>query len=104
MQPIKISGHGIEITPILHDFIIKKISRIEKHSHQITNIHVFLSVNKLSQAAEATVHIPGSEVFASAESEDMYKTIDLLVDKIIRQLDKHKGKIFDAHKVTDTTL
>jgi putative sigma-54 modulation protein len=92
MIPIQISGNGVEITPTLHDFINKKLGRIEKHSDHITKIHIFLKVNKLAQEAEATIHTSGHEIYASAESEDMYKTIDLLVDKIIRQLDKHKIK------------
>ncbi|MDR1057170.1 MAG: ribosome-associated translation inhibitor RaiA [Coxiellaceae bacterium] len=92
MLPIQLSGHGVEITPTLHDYIHKKFDRFQKHAYKITKIHIFLSVNKLSQRAEATIHIPGAEVYASAESEDMYKTIDLLIAKVVRQLDKHKIK------------
>ena len=92
MLPIQISGHGVEITPIMHDFINKKFARVQKHFNNITNIHLYLSVDKLVQKAEATIHVPGPEIYASAESEDMYKTIDLLTDKIIRQLEKYKGK------------
>ena len=92
IPPIQLTGHGVEITPTLHDHIHKKFDRLKKHAQKITRIHIFLTVNKLSQEAEATIHIPGSEIFASAESEDMYKTIDLLVDKLVHQLDKHKFK------------
>lgn len=93
MLPLQISGHGIEITQSLHDFITKKFERLGKHTNNnITTAHVFLSVNKLSQEAEATLHIPGHEVFAKADSDDMYKTITTLVDKLIRQLDKHREK------------
>jgi len=92
MLPIQFSGHDVEITQVLHDFANKKFARLQKHSDHITSIHVFLGINKLMQTAEATVHVPGFEVYASAESEDMYKTIDLLIDKLVRQLDKHKGK------------
>lgn len=92
MLPIQITGHDVEITEALHDFTTKKFEKLQKHSEHITSVHVFLTVDKLDQKAEATVHIPGHEVFAHANSEDMYKTIDLLMDKLIRQLDKHKGK------------
>ncbi|EKE01433.1 MAG: hypothetical protein ACD_21C00132G0004 [uncultured bacterium] len=92
MLPIQFSGHGVEITQTLHDFVNKKFARLQKHSDKITNIHIFFEVKKLIQMAEATVHIKGHEIFAKAESEDLYKTIDLLVDKLVRQLDKHKGK------------
>lgn len=92
MLPIQITGHGIEITSTLNEFIHKKFSRIKKHFDHITSVHVFLNVNKLTQGAEATIHIPGHEFFANAESKDMYKTIDLLIDKLVRQLEKYKGK------------
>lgn len=90
MLPIQLSGHGVEITPTLNDYIHKKFERLQKHAHKITKIHIFLNVSNLSQEAEATVHIPGTEIYASAKSEDMYKTIDLLLDKVVRQLEKHK--------------
>ena len=92
MLPIQLSGHGLEITPTLRDFTNKKFTRLQKHAHSITSIHVIFDVNKLLQAAEATVHVPGLEIYASAESEDLYKTIDLLIDKLVRQLDRYKGK------------
>lgn len=97
MLPIQLSGHGVEITQTLHEFVNKKFGRLQKHSDHITSIHIFFGVNKLMQTAEATVHIPGLEIYASAESEDMYKTIDLLTDKLVRQLDKHKGKSDGKH-------
>lgn len=93
MVAIQFSGHGVEVTPGLHDFTTEKFARIHKHATKITSIHVFFSVHKLSQEAEATVRIPGHEVHASAASEDMYKAVDLLVDKIIHQLDKYKEKV-----------
>jgi len=92
MLPIQLSGHDVEVTPALRDFVDKKFERLQKHAHDITTIHVFLEVKKLTQMAEATVHVKGLEIFAKAESEDMYKTINLLVDKLVRQLEKHKGK------------
>ncbi|MCL5260112.1 MAG: ribosome-associated translation inhibitor RaiA [Gammaproteobacteria bacterium] len=92
MVPIQFSGRNIEITPILRDFVNSKFVRIQKHADRITSIHVYCNVDKLSQIAEGKIHLPGTEIYASAQSEDMYKTIDLLVDKLVRQLDKHKGK------------
>ena len=97
MIPIQFSGHGVEVTQTLRDFVNKKFERIQKHFDHITNIHVFFNLNKLLQVAEATIHLPGTEIYASAESEDMYKTIDLLMDKLMRQLDKHKGKHDKKH-------
>jgi putative sigma-54 modulation protein len=89
---LQISGHNIEITPTLHDLITKKFSSIGRHCDQIISTNIVLSVNRASQKAEATLHIPGANLFAKATSTDMYKTIDMLLDKVIRQLEKHKGK------------
>lgn len=92
LPQIQFTGHGIEITPILRDFINDKFDRLTKHAQQIISIHVILNVEKLRQIAEVKLHIPHNEIYAQAESEDMYKTIDLLVDKVVRQIDKHRGK------------
>jgi putative sigma-54 modulation protein len=64
----------------------------------VTNIHVVLSVEKLRQKAEATVHVSGATLFANAENEDMYAAIDALTDKLDRQIKKHKEKIKDHHQ------
>lgn len=92
MAQIQFTGQNIEITPILRDFIAKKFKRLNRHTDTITSIHIMLNVDKLRQIAEAKLHIPGSEIYATSESEDMYKTIDLLIDKLVRQLKKHKVK------------
>ena len=92
MVPIQFSGHGDELTPALKEHVNKKFERLQKHFDSITSIHVFFNIDKLMQISEATIHIPGHEIYAKAESEDMYKTIDLLVHKLDRQLDKQKGK------------
>lgn len=93
MLPIQLSGNGVELTPTLQNFIHKKFNHLKKHSNNITHIHIFFNVSKLTQGIEATVHIPGHEISAKAESEDMYKTIDLVINKIIRQLEKYKSKV-----------
>lgn len=93
LPPIQFTGHGIDMTDVLKDFATNKFSRLAKHAAQIISIHVILNVDKLQQIAEAKLHIPHKEFYAKADSEDMYKTIDLLVDKLIGQMDKHKGKI-----------
>lgn len=89
---INISGRHIEITDALHDFVNNKMSRFQRHFDNITDIQVTLSVEKQRQIADANVHIAGAEVHAQAESEDMYASIDMLIDKLDRQMQKHKGK------------
>ena len=89
---LQISGQNIEITPTLHDLITKKFSSLGKHCDQIMSTNVTLSINRSAQNAEAMLRIPGADIFAKATSMDMYKTIDMLLEKVIRQLEKHKGK------------
>ncbi len=89
---INISGHHVEVTPPLRQYVLNKLDRLQRHFDHITNTEVTLIVEKLVQKAEATVHVSGADLFANAESEDMYAAIDLLVDKLDRQLIKHKEK------------
>lgn len=89
---INISGRHIEITDALRDFVNNKFNRFQRHYDNITDIQVTLSVEKQRQIVDANVHIAGAEVHAQAESEDMYASIDLLIDKLDRQMQKQKGK------------
>lgn len=87
-----ISGHHVEVTPALKDYASSKLSRVSRHFDNITSAQVILSVDKLVQKAEATIRIAGGELFANAQSEDMYAAIDLLTDKLDRQIVRHKEK------------
>ncbi len=90
---INISGHHLEITDSLRDYVNNKIERLTHHHDRITNTHVILSVDKLIHKAEATLHVSGKDLFADATHEDMYAAIDSLSDKLDRQLIKHKEKM-----------
>ncbi|AXR05466.1 ribosome hibernation promoting factor [Salinimonas sediminis] len=90
---INLTGHHIEITDSLRTYVDTKFSKLERHFDHISNVHVILNVEKLAQKAEATVHLSGAEVFASAENTDMYAAIDSMVDKLDRQVIKHKEKL-----------
>jgi putative sigma-54 modulation protein len=74
------------------------MERLERHFDHVTDNHVVLSVEKLRHKAEATMHISGGTIFADAVEENMYAAIDALVDKLDRQLKKHKEKITDHHR------
>jgi len=89
---LSITGHHIDVTESLNYYVTSKFVRLERHYDHITNVHVVLSVEKLIQKAEATVHTSGAELFADAISEDLYAAIDALVDKLDRQIVKHKEK------------
>lgn len=89
---INLTGHHVEITNSLREYVNTKFSKLERHFDQINNVHVVLTVEKLNQIAESTVHLKGTEVHATAENQDMYASIDSLIDKLDRQILKHKGK------------
>lgn len=89
---LTISGHHLDLTDALNDYVTTKLSKLGKHHDRITNTHVILSVDKLQQKAEATLHVSGADLFAEAASEDMYAAIDGLASKLDRQLIKHKEK------------
>ena len=90
---LNVSGHHVEVTPALREYVETKFERLHRHSDQITNTQVTLIVEKLVQKAEASVHVSGADLFAQSESEDMYAAIDSLADKLDRQLIKHKEKL-----------
>ncbi len=99
---MNITGQHIDITPALRDYVNDKLGRIERHFDHVTNVHVILCVEKLRNKAEATVHISGANLFADAEEEDMYAAIDALVDKLDRQIKRHKEKLTNHRNTADT--
>ena len=101
---ISVSGQHLELTDSLRDYVTTKLSKLERHFDKVTNVHAVLSVEKLRQKAEATVHINGADLFAEAEDENMYAAIDSLTDKLDRQVKKHKEKRSDHHRGTSSTL
>ena len=92
---INVSGHHVDLADSLRNYVVTKLNNLERHFDKITQLNVILSVDKLRQKAEATIHISGAELFADAESEDMYAAIDMLADKLDRQLIKQKEKSSD---------
>lgn len=93
--PIQFTNLTNEVSEQLETFTTEKFSRLQKLAANITSIHVTFNVVKLRHIAEADIHIPRSNIHAKAESDDMYKTVDALVDKLTKQLKKHKEKISD---------
>jgi len=89
---INLTGHHVDITNSLREYVNTKFLKLERHFDQISNVYVVLTVEKINQIAEATIHLKGAEVHATATNQDMYASIDALVDKLDRQVLKHKGK------------
>ena len=90
---INLTGHHVEITDSLRDYVNEKIGRLEKHFDKVIDTHVILSVENVRQKAEATVNMSGNNIFAEATDDDMYASIDALADKLDRQVKKHKEKL-----------
>jgi putative sigma-54 modulation protein len=95
---LNVTGHHIDMTDSLQNYVKDKMERLERHFDNVTNVHVVLSVEKLRHKAEATIHISGADVYADSEEEDMYAAIDTLVDKLDRQIKKHKEKQTDHRR------
>lgn len=90
---INLSGHHIEITDSLRAYVEDKMSKLDRHFDNITSGQVTLTVIKDRMTAEAVLSLSGGELHASDEGNDMYACIDQMVDKLIRQVQKHKEKI-----------
>jgi putative sigma-54 modulation protein len=95
---INLTGHHVDLTTPMRDYVNSKMERLERHFDHVTDIHVVLSVEKLRHKAEATMNVSGGKLFADSVQEDMYAAIDSLVDKLDRQVRKHKEKLTDHHR------
>jgi putative sigma-54 modulation protein len=99
---LTISGHHLEVTPALRTYVTQKLDRISRHFDQVVDIKVLLTVEKQKekekrQRAECNIHVKGSDLFAESAHEDLYAAVDELVDKLDRQVSKHKTRLQDHH-------
>lgn len=95
---LNISGHHVDVTPPLREYVLTKLKRLERHFDHLISAEVILTVEKLSQKAEATIHASGANLHAMASEEDMYAAIDLMADKLDQQTRRHKEKLRDHHQ------
>ncbi|HRQ05095.1 MAG TPA: ribosome-associated translation inhibitor RaiA [Nitrosomonas halophila] len=92
---LNLTGNHVDITPAMREYVLSKIDKITRHFDHVIDINVILSVEKLNQKAEATIHVRGKDIFVEADGPDMYASIDSLVDKLDRQILKYKEKNID---------
>lgn len=92
---LNVSGHHLEVTPAIRSYVSAKLERVKRHFDHVIDAHVILSVDKLRQKAEVTLHVRGKDIHCECEEQDLYAAIDLLVDKLDRQVIKYKDKRFD---------
>ncbi|MCE5232718.1 MAG: ribosome-associated translation inhibitor RaiA [Mizugakiibacter sp.] len=97
---IQISGHQVEVTPALRDYVRMRMERLERHFDNLTSLNIVLTVEKLEHRVDGTLAAAGRVLHAVANAADMYAAIDALVDKLVAQLRKHKEKVTD-HRAKD---
>lgn len=95
---LQVSGRHLEITPAIRSYVTEKISRITRHFDHVIDVNVILSIDKLVQKIEATVHVRGKDIHVECTDGNMYAAIDGLADKLDRQILKHKEKTVDHHQ------
>ena len=92
---LNVSGHHIEVTPAIRSSLQSKLERVIRHFDHVIDAHVILTVHKLRQKAEVTLHVRGKDLHCESEEEDLYAAIDLLADKLDRQVLRYKDRLND---------
>ena len=87
---LTVSGHHLSVTPAMHDYVVNKLARVNRHFDHVIDVNVTLSVEKLAQRAEVNVHLRGKDIFVESAEPNMYAAIDMLADKLDRQILKYK--------------
>ena len=99
---LNITGHHVEVTPAIREYVSGKLDRVIRHFDNVTSVNVILSVDKLDQKAETTVHVRGKDIHVESADADLYAAIDAMTDKLDRQVLKYKQKAaehnHDSHK------
>ena len=99
---LTISGHHIDVTPALRNYVTGKLDRITRHFDQVVDVRVLLTVENMKekekrQRAECNIRVKGGDLFAESAHEDLYAAVDGLVDKMDRQVVRHKDRLQDHH-------
>jgi putative sigma-54 modulation protein len=92
---LSVSGHHLEVTPALRTYVESKLARVRRHFDHLIEAHVILTADGLRQKAEVTLHVRGKDLHCESEEDDLYAAIDLLADKLDRQVLRYKDKLND---------
>ena len=92
---LNITGRHVEVTPTIRDYLSSKLDRVIRHFDNVTSVTVTLSVEKLKQKVDVTLHVRGKDIFVESEDADLYAAIDAMTDKLDRQVQKYKQKLTD---------
>jgi putative sigma-54 modulation protein len=93
---LSVKGRNLEITPAIRAYAEEKLSRLTRYLENIVSMHVVLSVNKHRQITEVTLRVRDLTIRAEEESDDLYSSIDLVAEKLERQILRYKERIM-AH-------
>ena len=89
---LHLTGHHVDITPAIRDYVTAKLERVNRHFDHVIDVNVIMTVEKLDQKIEANLHLSGKDIHVQVNNADMYAAIDGLMDKLDRQVVKHKEK------------
>ena len=89
---LHLTGHHVEITPAIREYVVAKLEKINRHFDHVIDVNVVMTVEKLDQKIEANVHLSGKDIHVQVNHADMYAAIDGLMDKLDRQVIKHKER------------
>ena len=92
---LSVSGHHLDVTPAIQKYVRSKLERVTRHFDHVIDAHVILTVDKLRQKAEVTLHVSGKDLHCESVEDDLYAAIDLLADKLDRQVLRYKDKLYE---------
>lgn len=97
---INVRGKHIEVTDALREYVEKRVGKLEKYFDNLEDIQVTLLVEKDRHRVEVTAPISGMILRGEEETTDMYSSIDLVVEKLEKQINKYKTRL--AKKIRET--
>lgn len=92
---VSTTARHYDLAPALKDYAEGKVKNLKRYFDHIVNAHVIFSLEKYRHRVEITLHVNGRDFISVEESDDMYAAVDGSVDKLERQLRRHKGKVRD---------
>ncbi len=98
---LNLTGRHLEITPAIRQHVSEKVAKLKSHFDNVIDVNVVLSVDKLKQKAEGSVHLSGKTLFVECDDDNLYVAIDSMIDKLDRQIIKHKEK-YEARRHDDS--
>jgi len=99
---ITVTGRNLDITPAMQEYVEKRVRKLKKYFSSIVDVHVVLFLQRFQHLCEITMNASGITLHGHDRTEDLYASVDRVVEKLERQLKKHKGKL-QSHRTKFTT-